>query len=596
MNNMPMATRADIFSPETPLRLQTPTVTSRQQSKLKGPLEASLGTLTKPFVGHPHLIHVDKTPTQVSNQLRSPALSDMKTQGLAWQTTFETPTSKCSKGSAPLHSQITGMDLLRAPLQDAKDACTAIATPQRDHWPPRPWGVVQHASDDPAIIPEALPVSWAQCGSPIHTDKPTDAKNRQEQLEKNQALDNVANETSLSSGGHVGMRDIAGQSDALLREEPVNLADAHASVLRPLTQHNGNINIAFFTSGKSKHLPGFGKPLMSGAQARPAWKTLAPSEDSLAKARRLLDVDEENVAHDVPMEDNFAENPAHNVAVEQVGCVTPHARVQHPTGGATIGAVPITRSGFSTGKGREIAPSAENIQRASEWLNADKEAIDRMERTSDVTVTPAPSATMTPFGFSTAKGKKIEVSEETLKKTKAWLDEVPASPTSRHDGIDQQQQQQQQRHHDLIGMTPETSHPPVVVGFSTGKGKSISISEKSRQWAELFFDDGNGSDGDANGKKSSSAVVRDEHPIAVETRAEMPSVERPSSFQSPHRSLLLKKTHDQNASPFQKDSNNIEKPKDLVMVAPKKDLLNSPPHCPTSPIHMDKGETKTSVC
>ena len=190
----------------------------------------------------------------------------------------------------------------------------------------------------------------------------------------------------------------------------------------------------------------------------------------------------------------------------------PTTSCPQPASTSTLGVVPMVEStpqapgfaGFSTGSGKKLAISDAAKQKAAQWLAAgdgpaqttpggSSGARKQPERRHFQTPVPAPAAAASSSsgfgGFSTGSGKKVAISDVSRQKAAQWLadGDGPAqiTPKSRR-GTGPQSARQSQT------PSPSPSHGAsedsgAFVGFSTGSGKKLAISDAAKRKAARWL-------------------------------------------------------------------------------------------------------------
>ena len=227
------------------------------------------------------------------------------------------------------------------------------------------------------------------------------------------------------------------------------------------------------------------------------------SEASLKKARQLL-TDEEDPPHDLGPEHDFPRTvqSSNKVSPRKIGFQTARGNAisvsevslkkakqlladegnhskdftaEHTDCPTSVKAS-LGKVGFHTAKGNAIHISEASLQKAKQLLASDTEDDQRQTNESFKGQTRKESPSI---GFQTAGGNAINVSEASLQKAKQLL---------AADALDAQRETNES----FKGLATEA--PPPVVGFQTGRGARIHISESSLKKAKQLLSDENDSD------------------------------------------------------------------------------------------------------
>ena len=136
-------------------------------------------------------------------------------------------------------------------------------------------------------------------------------------------------------------------------------------------------------------------------------------------------------------------------------------------------ATPTNHLGFTTASGKEVTVSGKSLSVVRELLSEEAPPITAHITTSHVGVcfevtTPTKHAPPTNIGFTTASGKRVNVSEKSLKAVKGIFSDDETPPPE--------------------APPPVTLVPPIMnIGFTTASGKTVPISEKALEAVKGFF-------------------------------------------------------------------------------------------------------------
>lgn len=130
--------------------------------------------------------------------------------------------------------------------------------------------------------------------------------------------------------------------------------------------------------------------------------------------------------------------------------------------------------GFQTGRGKKMEVSAQSLQKAQALLSSvgeDSDDVDNVSSNSNEAVPPVPSGSF--GGFQTGRGKKMEVSAQSLQKAQALLNSVGEEETAAATTV--------------TSTTTATTPTAGFGGFQTGKGKKMEVSPQSLQRAHALL-------------------------------------------------------------------------------------------------------------
>jgi hypothetical protein len=127
------------------------------------------------------------------------------------------------------------------------------------------------------------------------------------------------------------------------------------------------------------------------------------------------------------------------------------------------------------------------------------------------------SRTAPNFGFSTASGNEIVISEESLKKARSILNEVDKEECR------SEIKTVNQKHSNPF---PTTSTAKADVGFTTASGNTVTVSEASIKKAKRILDDGNCDDHKKDVKPTSTTAKEDISKSSVSCKTRSPSQEK----------------------------------------------------------------------